>query len=112
MLSMDVNHPDIEDFINIKNDLNKVTKANISVMIDNNFMDAVINDNDWTMRFETEHGEILEKTVKANYIMNLLSKNNWNTGEPGVMFMDRIHNWNLTSGYDDYKIVGTNPLTF
>ena len=106
---MDIGHPDIEDFINVKTDLDRVTKANISVMSNDRFMEAVINDDDWTMSFTTEHGDNYTKTVKARFLFNLIATNNHRMGEPGFLYMDRIHNWNLTCGYDDYKIVGTNP---
>ena len=109
MLSMDISHPDIEDFINIKTDLNRVTKANISVMSNDKFMNAVINDEDWELTFTTEHGDTCTKIVKARYLFDLIATNNHRMGEPGYLYMDRIHNWNLTCGYDEYKIVGTNP---
>lgn len=109
MLSMDIGHPDIEDFINVKTDLDRVTKANISVMSNDRFMEAVIYDDDWVMSFTTEHGDNYTKTVKARYLFNLIATNNHRMGEPGFLYMDRIYNWNLTCGYDDYKIVGTNP---
>ena len=64
MLSIDCDHPDLEEFINIKTDLNKVTKANISVKITDDFMKAVELDSDWEITFTTERGEIIEKTVK------------------------------------------------
>lgn len=109
MLSMDIGHPDVEDFINIKTDLDRVTKANISVMANDNFMKAVENDEDWIMSFTTEHGDTYAKTVKARYLFNLIATNNHKMGEPGYLYMNRIHDWNLTCGYDEYKIVGTNP---
>ena len=109
MLSMDIGHPDIEEFINVKTDLNRVTKANISVMSNDKFMEAVKNDEDWVMSFTTEFGDTEVKTVKARYLFDLIATNNHRMGEPGFMYMDRIHNWNLTCGYDEYKIVGTNP---
>ena len=109
MLSMDIGHPDIEDFINIKTDLDRVTKANISVMANDKFMEAVLNNDDWELTFTTEHGDNYSKTVKAKYLFNLIATNNHKMGEPGYLYMDRIHNWNLTCGYDEYKIVGTNP---
>lgn len=109
MLSMDIGHPDIEEFINVKTDLNRVTKANISVMSNDKFMNAVKNDEDWVMSFTTEAGDTEVKTVNARYLFNLIATNNYRMGEPGFMYMDRIHKWNLTCGYDNYKIVGTNP---
>lgn len=112
MLSMDIGHPDIEEFINVKTDLNRVTKANISVMSNDKFMNAVKNDEDWVMSFTTEDGDTEVKTVNARHLFNLIATNNHRMGEPGFMYMDRIHKWNLTCGYDDYKIVGTNPCGY
>ena len=109
MISMSVNHPDILEFINIKNDLDKVTKANISVRIDDNFMKAIEDDNEIELTFTTENGESFNKKIKAKLILHEIAQNNWNMGEPGVLYWDTIEKWNLTSGYEDYKIVGTNP---
>ena len=84
MISIDCHHPDLEEFIDIKNDLNAVTKANISVRITNDFMNAVINDKDWKLSFETENGDKLIKTVKAKEIFRKLAYNNWNMAEPKI----------------------------
>ena len=66
MLSMDVNHPEIEEFIDIKKDLTKVTKANISVRVDNKFMYKVINNEMHTCKFVVEpSGEVITKEVNA-----------------------------------------------
>ena len=109
MLSLDVSHPDIEEFIDVKNDLDKVTKANISVMINDDFMKAVEENKDWELYFKTERGDEFKKTVNAKDLFRKIAKNNYDTGEPGQLFIDRVNNWNLTNGYDEYKIVGTNP---
>lgn len=109
MLSLDVSHPDIEEFIDVKNDLDKVTKANISVMINDDFMKAVEENKDWELYFKTERGDEFKKTVNAKDLFRKIAKNNYDTGEPGQLFIDRVNNWNLTKGYDEYKIVGTNP---
>lgn len=109
MISIDCNHPDLEEFINIKNDLNAVTKANISVRITDDFMDAVVNKKDWKLFFETEEGDLLVKTVKAHEIFRLLAKNNWSMAEPGILFWDRIENYNLLSEDPDFKYAGVNP---
>ena len=109
MLSLDVSHPDIEEFIDVKNDLDKVTKANISVMINDDFMKAVEENEDWELYFKTERGDEFKKTVNAKDLFRKIAKNNYDTGEPGQLFIDRVNNWNLTKGYDEYKIVGTNP---
>ena len=108
MLSIDCTHPELIDFINIKTDLDKVTKANISVRITDDFMRAVENDEDWLLHFERE-GETLQKRVKAKDVFNLLCKNNWDFAEPGILFWDRIENWNLLSQDKDFKYAGVNP---
>ena len=108
MLSIDCTHPELIDFINIKTDLDKVTKANISVRITDDFMMAVKNDEDWLLHFERE-GETLQKRVKAKDVFNLLCKNNWDFAEPGILFWDRIENWNLLSQDKDFEYAGVNP---
>ena len=108
MLSMDCTHPEIIDFINIKTDLNRVTKANISVRITDDFMKAVKNDEDWELYFKTEHEEI-KKTVKAKEIFKLLCKNNWDYAEPGILFWDRIKNYNILSEDENFEYAGVNP---
>ena len=109
MISIDCNHPDLEEFINIKTDLNKVTKANISVRITNDFMQAVVNDLSWTLSFTTESGDVLEKVVSAKEIFHLLAKNNWNFAEPGILFWDIIEDYNIMSEDPDFKYAGVNP---
>ena len=108
MISIDCTHPELLDFIDIKNDLNRVTKANISVRVTNEFMYAVINDRDWELYFKTEHEEI-RKVVKAKDIFHLLCKNNWNMAEPGILFWDTIENYNLLSEDENFKYAGVNP---
>ena len=108
MLSMDCTHPEIIDFINIKTDLNRVTKANISVRITDDFMKAVKNDEDWELYFKTEHEEI-KKIVKAKDIFKLLCKNNWDYAEAGILFWDRIKNYNILSEDENFEYAGVNP---
>lgn len=109
MLTMEIDHPDIEEFIDIKKDLDRVTKANISVKVNDKFMKAVENNKDWELKFITEHGDILEKNVNARKIFRKLCENNHEMGEPGCLFNNRIQNYNLTNGYENYNITSTNP---
>ena len=109
MISIDCHHPDLEEFIDIKNDLNAVTKANISVIITNDFMNAVINDRDWELSFETENGDKLVKTVKAKKLFRKLAYNNWNMAEPGILFWDHIENYNIISEDPEFHYAGVNP---
>ena len=109
MLSIDCNHPDLEEFIDIKNDLNAVTKANISVRITDDFMNAVINNENWELVFETKDGDRLVKTVSARQLFEKLAYNNWNMAEPGILFWDNIENYNLLSEDPNFKYAGVNP---
>ena len=109
MISIDCHHPDLEEFINIKTDLNKVTKANISVRITDDFMNAVVNDLSWNLYFTTESGDTLEKEVKAKEIFHLLAKNNWDYAEPGILFWDTIEDYNIMSEDSDFRYAGVNP---
>lgn len=110
MLSLNVDHPDIEEFIDIKTDLNRVTKANISIKITDKFMGAVMDDKDFDLEFTREEtGETIKKTVRARDIFKKIAKNNWDMGEPGMLFWDMIKEWNMLSGFDDFKYAGVNP---
>lgn len=110
MISIDCTHPDLEKFITVKSDLNKVTSANISVRVTDRFMVAVKNDEDWELYYKrNETGEEIQKTVKARDIFDLLCRNNWDYAEPGILYWDRIANWNLVSNDKDFEYAGVNP---
>lgn len=110
MLNIDVHHPDIIDFINVKNDLDKVNSANISVNVDNKFMEAVKNDEDYELYFKVESsGEEIKRNIKAKELFRLLAENNWNMAEPGVLYQNRINEWNLMSEDDTFEFAGVNP---
>ena len=110
MLNMDCNHPDIEDFIDVKNDLAKVNFANISVNIDNKFMEAVKNNEKYELYFDVEAtGEKISNMVEAKRLFTKLAKNNWNMAEPGILYKDRIDSWHLMSEDDEFEFAGVNP---
>lgn len=125
MISMSINHPDIEEFIDCKTDLNKVNYANISVMMSDDFMRAVENNEDYILRWpcdsDIKNIEIPEeynklsnsngkyiKKVKAKDIFNKLVHNNWDYAEPGILYWDTISNYNLLNN-TEFKYAGTNP---
>lgn len=116
MLSMEMRHPDILDFITAKQDLTKLTGANMSVGIRDDFMEAVIKDEEYTLRWPCNHQFKLSdyrpsvsKVVKAKEIWNTLIECAWKTGEPGIIFLD--HHWDNSpdSVYPQYKGITTNP---
>ena len=110
MISLDCHHPDIEEFIDIKSDLDRVTKANISVRVTNDFIRAAAKDEDFDLEFvRNETGEKIVKTVRAKELFHKIAYNNWDMGEPGMLFWDRIRRWNFVSEYDNFSYAGVNP---
>ena len=110
MLSIDCTHPDLEEFINLKSNLNLCTKANISVKVSNDFMYAVINDEDWTLSFNNiDNNEVITKTVKAKDIFKLLAQRNWEMAEPGILYWNNITNYNMLNTNSEFKYAGVNP---
>lgn len=110
MISIDCTHPDLERFITVKSDLNKVTSANISVRVTNEFMKAVENDSDWELSFtRPETNEVTKKIVRAKEIYRLLCENNWDYAEPGILFWDTISQNNLLNTNEEFEYAGTNP---
>ena len=110
MLSIDCNHPDLEEFIDVKTDLNKLTKANISVRVDDKFMNAVMNN--WSHKmtyYREETGEVITKEGNARDIFRKLCENNWNYAEPGLLFWNKIENYNLLELDDEFEFAGVNP---
>ena len=108
MLVMNIDHPDILDFITAKLDLSKINGANISIALDDDFMEAVERGSDWVMRFETPY-EIIEKKVNAKDLMSLIGYTAHTMGEPGILFIDNINNYHLLSEYPYVNFTATNP---
>lgn len=110
MISLPINHPDIEEFIDIKLDLEKITKANISVMIDDNFMKAVKSKAKYLCKFEIDcNDEIIVKEVDAYKLFMRLCTNNYRMGEPGMLFWDKVTSYNFMSADENFELAGTNP---
>lgn len=112
MITIDIAHPDIDSFINIKQDLSKVTGANLSVRLSDEFMNAVTNDSDFTLRFPIDSDSPqFQKIVKARDLWNTIIKCAHNTAEPGLIFWDRQHKYSTSSVYPGFKNVSTNPCS-
>ena len=110
MISISCDHPDIEDFITIKSDLDKITKANLSIRVTDEFMRAVENDSTYTLSFTREEtGEEIKKTIKARELFDKFCYMNWDYGEPAFLFWDRVKSYNLLSDDDAFKYAGVNP---
>lgn len=110
MISIDCHHPDVEEFIEVKSNLDKVTKANISIRVTDDFLEAVHNNKNFRLKFVREEtGEITEKVVKAKELFGKFCKMDYDFAEPSMLFWSRIENWNLLSNNPNFKYAGTNP---
>ena len=128
MISIEVSHPDIEEFIKIKRDLTKVTGANISIKLNSQFMTAVESESDYILQFPIEsnltddidiselpYNELV--TVQGGWLKRVKSKEIWDdiiesahgVAEPGMMFWDRMINYAPDGVYSQFKPVSTNP---
>ena len=112
MLSVSINHPDAEAFIDAKLEQGKVTGANVSVRIDDAFMKAVKTNSSYTQNYPVNSKKPLyTKTVEAHRIWKKIVHNAWKSAEPGILFWDTIISESLPDCYADlgYKTVSTNP---
>lgn len=110
MISLDCSHPDIEEFIAIKTDLTKINKANISIRITDEFMNAVKNDEIFNLSYTREtSGEKIVIPIKAKALFRKMAEANWDFAEPAALFWDRIKNWTLLSETDGFEFAGVNP---
>lgn len=120
-------HPDIEEFITVKQDLSRINGANLSLCISDSFMEAVEKDADWPLVFpdkndpqydEKWNGDlevwkklgkkvIVHKIVKARKIWDLIAQAAWRSAEPGVVFMERYNKWH--NNYYWNRIICVNP---
>lgn len=112
MLSVSINHPDAEDFINAKLEQGKVTGANVSVRIDDLFMEAVKKGGEYTQKYPIFSSQPkVSKTIDANSLWKKIVYNAWKSAEPGILFWDTIIKESVPDCYADlgYKSVSTNP---
>lgn len=137
MISIDINHPDVMDFIKIKRDLTQVTGANISIKLNDEFMKAVETDSDYILRFpcdfemdarsfesipynELQIGRTVEgndskilyyKKIKAKEYWDEIIKSAHNVAEPGLMFWDNMVDYSPDGAYEQFRQVTTNPCS-
>lgn len=112
MLSVSINHPDSEDFVNAKLEQGKITGANISVRIDDAFMKAVVQDENYVQKYPIHSkNPKFQKEIKATDLWKKIIHNAWKSAEPGVLFWDTIVGESLPDCYADlgYETVSTNP---
>ena len=112
MLSVGIKHPDSEAFIDAKMTEGKVTGANVSVKIDDAFMQAAIDDKEYVQQFpvDSDHPDV-KKTIRAKDLWEKIVHNAWKSAEPGVLFWDTILKESIPDCYADlgFRTVSTNP---
>lgn len=112
MLTMDIAHPDIEDFITVKQNLSKVTGANISIRLSDEFMHAVDQDEKFTLRWPIDEPDpIYNKEIDARELWKTIIECAHNTAEPGLIFWDRQHHYSTSSIYPGFENSSTNPCS-
>jgi ribonucleoside-diphosphate reductase alpha chain len=112
MLSISIKHPDAEHFINAKLDGTKVTGANVSVRIDNEFMDAAINGKTYVQQYPINStNPAVTKKIDAAALWNKIVHNAWSSAEPGILFWDTIIKESVPDCYADegFTTTSTNP---
>jgi ribonucleoside-diphosphate reductase alpha chain len=110
MISIDVRHPDVEKFAVMKHDLTKVTGANVSIRITDDFMKAVEADEDFTLHFPVgSPNPKFTKVVKAKEIWKLVVDSATKTAEPGLLMWDNIVKNLPAHSYPQFKTLTTNP---
>lgn len=110
MISLSCDHPDIEEFIEVKKDLDKINKANISIRFNDKFMEAAKNNKDFELSFtRKETGETISKIINARELLRKFAQSNWEMGEPGALFWDTATNYNMLCNTPDFHYDGVNP---
>lgn len=112
MLSVSIKHPDSESFIDAKMTEGKVTGANVSVRIDDEFMKCAIDDKEYVQQFPIGSSHpMVEKHISARNLWGKIVHNAWKSAEPGVLFWDTIIRESLPDCYADlgFRTISTNP---
>ena len=110
MVMLDCKHPDIIEFLGIKQRNNKLDSMNISIKFTDEFMRCVEDNKDYELSFTVEAtGETLSKTINAKEFFWKFCECQYDWGDPGACFIDKVKSYHLLSGYPEYKIEASNP---
>jgi len=116
MITMDISHPDIEEFITCKDDISQLTGANISIKITDEFMKAVEDDKNYELLFffdkepDGQQKPPASKFIKAKPLWNKIIHQAWKSAEPGILFWDKIKSESIPSNYGkEWEETSTNP---
>ena len=111
MLSVSIKHPDSENFIDAKMEQGKVTGANVSVKLTNEFMEAAIQGTPYTQTFPITGTPKISKEIDAQKLWKKIIHNAWKSAEPGILFWDKVISESIPDCYKDFgfRTVSTNP---
>lgn len=111
MLTVSIKHPDSEAFIDAKMEQGKVTGANVSVRIDDDFMNAAVNGTTYVQKYPVVGEAFIEKEINASELWAKIIHNAWKSAEPGVLFWDTITRESVPDCYADlgFQTISTNP---
>ena len=111
MLTGHINHPDIEEFISLKDDVSKNTGCNISVKVTDEFMEEVVNKYLHYPKFPVDSDSIINKPTPAIELFSKIVHQAWKNGEPGILFWDTIQKESLPDCYKEhgFETISTNP---
>lgn len=112
MESISIDHPDSEAFIDAKTEAGKVTGANVSVKISDAFMQAALNNKDYTFTYPVRsENPSFTKTVNAKHVWDKVVRNAWASAEPGILFWDTLIKESIPDCYSDlgFRTISTNP---
>ncbi len=109
MLTIDVHHPDVLPFTKMKSDKTKVTNANVSVRLSNEFMKAVESNTEYEQRWPCKGEAKISQNVEAKTVWDEITKHAAEDGDPGIMFWDNICDNLPAHSYEQFHTVTTNP---
>jgi len=112
MLTINVHHPEVLTFVNIKADKTKVTGANVSVFLTDEFMEAVKSNKKYEQRWPVDSKTpSISKMVDAREVWSSIIHNAWANAEPGLMFIDKVINYTPPTSYEGWEPHSTNPCS-
>ena len=110
LIGLNISHPDIEEFVNLR-ETHAMKSMNISCLVDDAFMEALKKDDDsYELHFYVDAtGEDIRKTIHARELFHRISEMNWDYGDPGMIFIDTVRQYNLQQYNKDFHIDICNP---
>ena len=111
MVGLRCDHPDIYEFLRVKQNNEKLASMNISIKFTSEFMEAVRDDKPFRLWFDSPETGLIENTINARQFFMEFCQTGADWGDPGCIFIDRVRNWHMLSGYPEYKIDISNPCS-